>query len=87
MKKAFDLLGYIVDFHVVQLANKTLSLIWCVAAPPPRAGVRRGWATDPGWKTRNRLLRNREELTDEQFERMWNPLLDKGLIGQRLLTA
>lgn len=48
---------------------------------------RRGWATDPGWKTRNRLLRNREDLTDEQFERMWNPLLDKGLIGQRLLTA
>jgi len=72
-------------FHVVQLANKMLSLVRRRTTAESRG--RRGRATDPEWKARNRLLRNREDLTDEQFERMWNPLLDEGPIGQRLLTA
>ncbi|MGI5518597.1 ISL3 family transposase [Streptomyces sp. CA-106131] len=72
-------------FHVVQLANKMLSTVRRRTTAEVRG--RRGRATDPEWKARNRLLRNREDLTHEQFERMWNPLLDEGPIGQRLLTA
>ncbi|MFF0155957.1 transposase [Streptomyces sp. NPDC005263] len=48
---------------------------------------RRGRASDPEWKARRSLLRNRENLDHEQFERMWNPLLDEGKIGQTLLTG
>lgn len=48
---------------------------------------RRGRATDPEWKARRRLLRNREDLTDDQFATMWNTLLGEGKIGQTLLTA
>ncbi|MCZ4102850.1 MULTISPECIES: transposase [unclassified Streptomyces] len=33
------------------------------------------------------MLRNREDLTDDQFATMWNPLLGDGKIGQTLLTA
>lgn len=46
-----------------------------------------GRSTDPEWKARRRLLRNREDLTDEQFAKMWNPLLDEGKIGWTLVTA
>ncbi|WP_371666687.1 transposase [Streptomyces sp. NBC_00289] len=72
-------------FHVVQRANKVLSTV----RRRTTAGVRgrRGRATDPEWTARRRLLRNRENLTDEQFAKMWNPLLDEGPIGQRLLTV
>jgi transposase len=48
---------------------------------------RRGRATDPEWKARRRLLRNREDLTDKQFTTMWNALMDAGAIGMTLLTA
>ena len=48
---------------------------------------RHGRATDPEWKARRRLLRNREDLTDDQFATMWNTLLGEGKIGQTLLTA
>jgi transposase len=72
-------------FHIVQLANKMLSLVRRRTTTEIRG--RRGRATDPEWKARRRLLRNREDLTDEQFATMWNPLLDEGKIGQTLLTA
>jgi transposase len=72
-------------FHVVQLANKMLSMVRRRSTAELRG--RRGRATDPEWKARRRLLRNREDLTDEQFASMWNPLLDEGKIGQTLLTA
>jgi transposase len=72
-------------FHVVQLANKMLSTVRRRTTATVRG--RRGRATDPEWKARRRLLRNREDLDHEQFERMWNPLLDEGPIGQTLLTA
>ncbi|HKT05378.1 MAG TPA: ISL3 family transposase [Rugosimonospora sp.] len=72
-------------FHIVQLANKMLSLVRRRTTAEIRG--RRGRATDPEWKARRRLLRNREDLTDEQFAKMWNPLLDQGTIGQTLLTA
>ncbi|MGI5139257.1 ISL3 family transposase [Streptomyces sp. CA-106110] len=80
-----DAIVVVDHFHVVQLANKMLSTVRRRTTAEIRG--RRGRATDPEWKARNRLLRNREDLTHEQFERMWNPLLDQGSIGQRLLTA
>lgn len=72
-------------FHVVQLANKMLSMVRRRTTAEVRG--RRGRASDPEWKARRRLLRNREDLTDEQFATMWNTPLGEGKIGQRLLTA
>ncbi len=72
-------------FHLVQFANKMLSTVRRRTTAEVRG--RRGRASDPEWKARRRLLRNREDLTDEQFATMWNALLDEGKIGQRLLTA
>ncbi|MGV4982937.1 ISL3 family transposase [Streptomyces sp. NRAIS4] len=50
-------------------------------------GGRRARATDPEWKARRRLIRNRADLTDEQFATMRNTLLSEGRIRQTLLTA
>lgn len=72
-------------FHVVQLANKMLSIVRRRTTAETRG--RRGRASDPEWKTRRRLLHNREDLTDDQFATMWNTLLSEGKIGQTLLTA
>ncbi|MEJ8632388.1 ISL3 family transposase [Streptomyces sp. MS2.AVA.5] len=80
-----DAIVVVDHFHVVQLANKMLSLVRRRTTAEIRG--RRGRATDPEWKARRRLLRNREDLTDEQFAKMWNPLLDEGKVGQTLLTA
>ncbi|WP_146776657.1 transposase, partial [Parafrankia sp. Ea1.12] len=70
---------------VVQLANKMLNLVRRRLTRTHRG--RRGRAGDPEWKARRKLLRNREDLTDAEFERMWNPLMDQGPIGQALLVA
>ncbi|MDT0467181.1 transposase, partial [Streptomyces gibsoniae] len=80
-----DAIVVVDHFHVVQLANKMLSALRRRTTAEARG--RRGRASDPEWKARRRLLRNREDLTDEQFAKMWNPLLDEGQIGQTLLTA
>ncbi|MEU2159332.1 ISL3 family transposase [Streptomyces sp. NPDC019396] len=80
-----DAIVVVDHFHVVQLANKMLSTLRRRTTAETRG--RRGRASDPEWKARRRLLRNREDLTDEQFAKMWNPLLDEGQIGQTLLTA
>ena len=72
-------------FHVVQLANKMVSMVRRRTTAETRG--RRGRATDPEWKARRRLLRNREDLTDRQFATMWNPPLTEGRIGRTLLTA
>ncbi|MER7960197.1 transposase, partial [Streptomyces sp. NPDC096030] len=79
-----DAMTVVDHFHAVQLANKMLSTVRRRTTAEVRG--RRGRATDPERKARNRLLRNREDLSHEQFERMWNPLLDAGPTGQRLLT-
>ncbi|MEU9290515.1 transposase [Streptomyces sp. NPDC048275] len=55
-------------FHVVQLANKMLYMVRRRTTAETRG--RRGRASDPEWKARRRLLRNREDLTDEQFAKM-----------------
>jgi transposase len=80
-----DVVIVVDHFHVVQLANKMLSTVRRRTTAEVRG--RRGRATDPEWKARRRLLRNREDLSDEQFAQMWNPLLAEGRIGQMLLTA
>ena len=72
-------------FHVVQLANKMLNIVRRRTTATLRG--RRGRATDPEWKARRRLLRNREDLSDEQFTKMWNTLINAGTIGMTLLTA
>ena len=36
---------------------------------------------------RRLLVRNREDLTDKQFARMWNTLIDLGRPGETILTA
>lgn len=72
-------------FHVVQLANKMLSTVRRRTTATPRG--RRGRATDPEWRTRCRLLRSREDLTEKQFTKMRNALMDADQIGMTLLTA
>lgn len=72
-------------FHVVQLANKMLNIVRRRTTATLRG--RRGRATDPEWKARRRLLRNREDLSDEQFTKMWNALINAGTIGMTLLTT
>ncbi|MGW7244479.1 transposase [Streptomyces sp. NPDC054804] len=54
-------------FHVVRLANKRLSLVRRRTTAELRG--RRGRAPDPEWKARRRLLRTREDLTDESSPR------------------
>ncbi|MGC9539256.1 ISL3 family transposase [Streptomyces sp. UG1] len=70
---------------MVQLANKMLSMVRRRTTAEVRG--RRGRASDPEWKARRCLLRKREDLADEQFAKMWNPLLAEGKIGRILLTA
>ncbi|GGS93551.1 hypothetical protein GCM10010254_11940 [Streptomyces chromofuscus] len=72
-------------FHVVQLANKMLSTVRRRTTATLRG--RRGRATDPEWRTRCRLLCNREDLAEKQFTKMRNALMDAGQIGMTLLTA
>ncbi|MBT2404539.1 MULTISPECIES: transposase [unclassified Streptomyces] len=65
-------------FHIVQLANKMLSMVRRRTA---EIRGRRGRASDLEWKASRRRLRNREDLTGEQFATMWNTLLGEGTIG------
>jgi len=71
-------------FHLVRLANQALTdvrrrVTWDTSG-------RRGRKTDPAWAARRRLLRGREHLSDPQFRRMWNDLIDGDATGQ-ILTA
>ncbi len=71
-------------FHLVRLANQAVTdvrrrVTWDTHG-------RRGRKTDPAWAARRRLLRGRERLSDKQFTRMWNDLLDGDATGQ-ILTA
>lgn len=71
-------------FHLVRLANQAVTdvrrrVTWQLHG-------RRGRKTDPAWAARRRLLRGRERLSDKQFARMWNDLVDSEPTGQ-ILTA
>jgi transposase len=72
-------------FHVVQLANQVVSAVRRKATATLRG--RRVRKDDPEYGLRRRLLRNREDLTDEKFADMWNRLVDLGPAGEQILTA
>lgn len=72
-------------FHVVQLANQALDEIRCRITTQLRA--RRGRKGDGEWDVRNLLTRNRENLSERRFTRMWNTLIDLGKPGDDILAA
>jgi transposase len=72
-------------FHVVQLANQTVSLVRRRATSQLRG--RRVRANDPEYGIRRRLQRNREDLPEAQLADMWNRLIDLGGPGEQILTA
>lgn len=72
-------------FHVVQLANQMVSAVRRRVTSTLRG--RRVRTGDPEYGIRRRLLRNREDLTDEKFTDMWNRLIDLGQPGQDILSA
>ena len=72
-------------FHLVQLANNTLNLVRRrVTATLCGRRVRK---TDPDYGIRKRLLRNREDLSDDKVADMWNRLVDLGEVGEEILSA
>jgi transposase len=72
-------------FHVAQLANQMVSSVRRRVTATLRG--RRVRKDDPEYGVRRRLLRNREDLTDEKFIDMWNRLLDLGPAGEHILAA
>jgi len=72
-------------FHVVQLANQMVSAVRRRVTTTLRG--RRVRKDDPEYGVRRRLLRNREDLTDQKFTDMWNRLIDLGPTGEQILTA
>jgi transposase len=66
-------------FHVVQLANQVVSSVRRRVTATLRG--RRARKDDPEYGLRRRLLRNREDLTEEKFADMWNRLVDLGPAG------
>ncbi|MGW7255347.1 transposase [Streptomyces sp. NPDC054834] len=65
-----DAIVMVDHLHVVQLADKMLSVVRRRTTAEVRQ--RRGRAGGPEWKGRRCLLRNREDLTGEQFTIMRN---------------
>jgi len=72
-------------FHIVQLANKLLSMVRRRTTAETRG--RHGRLSAPSGQPDGACYANREDLTDEQFTRMWIALLSEGKTGQTLLTA
>jgi transposase len=72
-------------FHVVQLANQTLSQVRRRATSTLRG--RRVRKDDPEYGIRRRLLRNREDLSEAKLADMWNRLINLGKPGEQILTA
>jgi transposase len=72
-------------FHVVKLANDAVAEVRRRTATLLRG--RRGRASDPEYKVRNLLRRNREDLTDKAFAKLWNTLVDLGTPGLTILRT
>ena len=72
-------------FHVVKLANDTVAEVRRRIATLLRG--RRGRASDPEYKVRNLLRRNREDLSDKAFTKLWNTLVDLGAPGLAILRT
>ena len=73
----------IVDhFHLVRLANQAVTKVR--QRVTRQVFGRRGTSKDPAWAIRRRLLRARERLTTEQFNRMWEEILTQEATGELL---
>ena len=72
-------------FHVVQLAGDAVAEVRRRVTTTVRG--RRGRGSDPEWKVRNLLRRNREDLTPKAFAKLWNTLIDLGEPGETILKA
>jgi transposase len=72
-------------FHVVKLANDTVAEVRRRIATQLRG--RRGRKTDPEYTVRNLLRRNREDLSDTAFAKLWNTLVDLDGPGLTILTT
>jgi transposase len=72
-------------FHVVKLAGDAVAEVRRRVTTTTRG--RRGRDSDPEWKIRNLLRRNRENLTPTAFAKLWNTLIDLGDPGVTILTA
>jgi transposase len=72
-------------FHVVKLAGDAVAEVRRRVTTTLRG--RRGRDSDPEWKIRNLLRRNREDLTPRAFAKLWNTLIDLGDPGVTILKA
>jgi len=72
-------------FHVVKLAGDAVAEVRRRVTTTLRG--RRGRDSDPEWKIRNLLRRNRENLTPKAFAKLWNTLIDLGEPGVTILNA
>jgi transposase len=72
-------------FHVVKLANDTVDEVRRRIAGTLRG--RRGRGSDPEYKVRNLLHRNREDLSPKAFAKLWNTLVDLGDPGLTILRT
>jgi transposase len=72
-------------FHVVKLAGDTVAEVRRRIATQLRG--RRGRNTDPEYKIRNLLRRNREDLSGKAFAKLWDTLVDLGAPGVTILKT
>lgn len=72
-------------FHVVKLATDAVTDVRRRITMTTRG--RRGRNSDPEWRIRNLLRRNREDLSDRAFAKLWNTLVDLGGPGMKILKA
>ena len=72
-------------FNVVKLARDAVTEVRRRITMTTRG--RRGRASDPEWKIRNLLHRNKENLTPKAFTKLWNTLIDLGEAGITILKA
>jgi transposase len=72
-------------FHLVKLATDAVTEVRRRVTMTTRG--RRGRAGDPEWRIRNLLHRNREDLSERAFAKLWNTLIDLGAPGVTILKA
>jgi transposase len=71
-------------FHLVRLANQAVTRVR--QRVTRQVFGRRGTTRDPAWANRRRLLRGRERLTDQAYDRMWTEILAQEATGELLAT-
>jgi transposase len=72
-------------FHVVKLAGDVVDEVRRRVTTTLRG--RRGRDSDPEWKIRNLLHRNKENLSPKAFAKLWNTLIDLDAPGVTILKA